>query len=409
MTFLRDLVSLRSSIENPATPITAASAAELFGASPTAAGVAVTEKSALSIIAFFRGVQIIAQAVAGAPLHAYMRADNSRTDLPTCLRFEEPSPYTSFEFWETFAAHQVTWGKGLAFKHRNRAGEVVAFTGIHPSRVKIDVVKGERARLLGVPHFLTFTIDGTDVFTSHDILHIPGLSLDGVTGVSPIQAVRESLGTTLSAERAAASFLGKGLMLSGALETDAALEQEQADALKRRWNALYGGASRAGDVAILDRGAKFRSLTMPLADAQFLETRKHQTTEVARLLGLPGWMLNDQEKSTSWGTGMEQQFTAWVILGLRPYLQRFEQRLTRELMPKGQKAEFSVEGLLRGDAKTRAAFYASGIVNGWLVPNEARVKENLPPVEWGDVPYRPHTTSGTDPLADPTPDTGAPA
>ena len=162
-----------------------------------------------------------------------MRSDNSRTDLPTSLRFEDPNPYTSFEFWETFTAHQVTWGKGLAYKHRNRAGEVVAFTGIHPSRVKIDVVKGERARSLGVPHFLTFTVDGTDVFTARDILHIPGLSLDGVTGVSPIQAVRESLGTTLSAERAAASFLGKGLMLSGALETDAALEQEQADALKR--------------------------------------------------------------------------------------------------------------------------------------------------------------------------------
>ncbi|HMT88185.1 MAG TPA: hypothetical protein PKC73_00995, partial [Dermatophilaceae bacterium] len=102
MTFLRDLVSLRSSLENPATPITSAAIGDLFDAGPTAAGVSVTEKSALSIIAFFRGVQIIAQAVAGAPLHAYMRSDNSRTDLPTSLRFEDPNPYTSFEFWETF-------------------------------------------------------------------------------------------------------------------------------------------------------------------------------------------------------------------------------------------------------------------------------------------------------------------
>ena len=156
------------------------------------------------------------------------------------------------------------------------------------------------------------------------------------------------------------------------------------------------GAANAYEIAILDQGTEFHQLSMNPADAQFLETRKFQTTEVARFFGLPGWIVNDQEKSTSWGSGMEQQFVALVVITLKPYFQRIEQRVVREICdPVVEKAEFKVEGLLRGDSKARAAFYASGIQHGWMVPNEPRALEDMKPVAWGDEPYRPYNASAS--------------
>jgi HK97 family phage portal protein len=185
-----------------------------------------------------------------------------------------------------------------------------------------------------------------------------------------------------------------GLLTAGVLQSKEELTDEQAAILKARWRAKTGGMDNAHDVTVLDNSTEFKPLTLSPADAQFLETRKFSTTEIARIFGLPGWIINDQEKSTSWGSGMEQQFIAFVVLSLKPYFHRIEQRVTREVCdPTTEKAEFKVEGLLRGDSKARAAFYASGIQHGWMVPNEPRELEDLPPVPWGDEPYRPYNES----------------
>lgn len=401
MTFLRGL-AVRSDVENPLRPLTDSTLLSALGGRPTYSGVSVTPESALRVGAAMRGTQIIAGAIAGLPLKARRVSDDSPVAGYHALRpRREDQVITSFELLETAVAHMVLWGNAYLFKVRNSFGSVTSLLPIHPARVTV-AKDDEAAREVGLPFVKRFTVDGKHHFSNYEVLHIPCLSLDGIKGLGPIGYVRETFGIAMAAEQAAARLYGNGLMLQGFLTTELSIDQAKASELHDRWMAKYGGTGNAGDVAFLGHGLKWQSLGMNPDDAQFLETRKFQVTEIARLLGLPGWMVNDQEKSTSWGTGMEQQFTTFVILTLKPYMQRIEQRITFELYPESQYAEFVVEGLLRGDSRARAAFYASGIQHGWMVPNEPRALENLPPVPWGDVPYRPFNKSAgdTDPGAD---------
>jgi HK97 family phage portal protein len=380
MTALR---SVFRSVENPSRPLTDTTLLELFGGWKSHTGRQVSVEGSMRVGAAFRGAQIIAMTGGGLPFKAYRHSDRSPVTTSVLTRDRSMTP---LERWSTVIAHMVLWGNGYIFKRRDAAGNVRALLPIHPSRVFTEIVETDIAE---IGYTKKFTVDGALELTNYEITHVMGLSLDGITGLGPISYVREAFGIALTAEEAAARLYGQGMMLSGILTTDQPLAQEQANALKDRWKAKLLGIQGAHDVAILDRGAKFQSLSMPPADAQFLDSRKFQITEIARLLGLPGWMLNDQEKSTSWGTGMEQQFTTWVQLTLQMYLSAIGQRVTMDVLPDSQYAEFTVEGLLRGDAAARAAFYGSGIQHGWLVPNDVRPRENLPPVPWGNEPYLP--------------------
>lgn len=376
----------RRSIENM--PLTNSSLLSLFGGWQSATGRQVSQESALRVGAAFRGTQIIANAIGGMPLKVFAVRD--RSEVTTSFLAARQFPLTPLTFGTMVVAHQVLWGNAYVWKQRNAAGVITGLIPVHPSRVSVDVVD-ERA--IGVPWVKRFTVDGIP-YTPYEIMHVMGpLTLDGIEGIGPIGYVREAFGIALTAEEAAAKLYANGMMLGGVLETDRDLTQEMAEALKKRWRAKLSGVNAAHDVAILDRGAKFHSLTMPPADAQFLESRKFQVTEIARLLGLPGWILNDQEKSTSWGSGMEQQSAAMVMFTLKPYAQAIEQQINAEILPRTQYAEFVVDGLLRGDSATRATYYNAGITGGWLVPNDVRSRENLPPVPWGNEPYLPNNTS----------------
>lgn len=387
MRFLRELAQLRSNpFEREGAQVTGGDLLTMgWGAPNSSTGLSVTPEGALRIGAAFRGVQIIAGAVAGLPFKAYRSSDKSEFRASV---LDKDEPYTRYELLEMTVAHMVLWGNAYWFKRRDARGNIVALIPLHPSRVSVDVVDD-----LAIGFDFVYQVDGKGPFTRYEITHIPAMSLDGIVGLGPISYARETFAIAVAGERAAARLYGGGMMASGIVTTDQPLTGDQADTLKARWRAKMGGVDNAHDVAIMDRGAKFQQLTMPPADAQFLDSRKFQVTEIARLLGLPGWTLNDQEKSTSWGTGMEQQFSAMVVLTFRTYLSRIEQRATRDLLPRSAYAEFTVEGLLRGDSTARGAFYASGIVNGWLTPNEIRARENLPPVPWGDEPYLPHNQS----------------
>lgn len=398
MSFLRELVSLRASsgLENPARPLTDSALLETLGGLPSDTGVSASPDSAMRIGAALRGVSIIAGAVAGLPFKAYRRSDHAEFYGSTLS--SDKGPYTNFELWETAVAHMVSRGCAALFKIRDGRGTITGLFPIHPGRVGVQV---EPNPVGGAAFDLVFTIDGKGPFTRYEILYIPALSLDGITGLGPIGYARETFNLAIANERSAAKLFGQGMLQRGFLTTDQQIDEEDAERLKSRWRAKMGGIDNAHDVAIMDNGAKFNALTLDPADAQFLESRKFQVTEIARVLGIPGWMLNDQEKSTSWGTGMEQQFSTFVKLTLKPYLQRIEQRVTRELLPRTAYAEFNVEGLLRGDSKARAAFYNAGITGGWLVPNEVRERENLQPVAWGDEPYRPFNESADSQDSDP--------
>lgn len=385
------LASLRAaSLESPSTRLDGqrllseiVSPSELWG--PGADG------DPMRIGTAFRCVQIIASSIAGCPIKVTDVVTHEEEKVPA-LAAERPG-MTPFERVETVMSHIALWGNAYERKHRTRDRRIVDLVPIHPSRVTVDVVDGSE---VGVPFVKKFTVDGKVHLTEWDLLHTPGLSLDGVKGLSVVGAMRRTFQLTSNAERAAERMYEQGLMVAGFLTTENDLTQEKADILKARWRAKTAGVDAAGDVAVMDKGLKFEKLTMSPADAQFLESRKFQTTEIARMFGIPSWMVNDQEKSTSWGTGMEQMFTSFVTITLKPYMQRYEQRLTREVVGIGSKAEFKVEGLLRGDSKARAAFYGSAIQHGWMVPNEPRELEDLPPVPWGDEPYRPFNKSASD-------------
>lgn len=380
-------------VEDPSQPLTSGlllsqldDAGQLW--SPGASGA-----DPLRIGTALRCVQILASTVAGAPLKVFKRDGLAEVRLPALTA--ERVGTTPFELWSTVVSHMALRGNAYVRKVRTRDGRLVELVPIHPSRVKVELADEQDAAAAGMPYVKMFVIDGGRArLTEFDIMHIPALSDDGLVGISVIGNLRRMFETAHNIETLASRTFDRGLLLSGFLSTTDELTAEQAAILQARWRAKYSGIDNAFDVGVLDKGATFQQISMSPADAQFLETRKFQKSDITGIFGLPGWMLNDQEKSTSWGTGMEQQFIAFVTITLSSYFHGIEQRVEREICdPRTEKAQFKIEGLLRGDSKARAAFYASGIQHGWMVPNEPRDLEDMPRVAWGDVPYRPFNES----------------
>lgn len=388
---MRAAFSPRNSLEDPTMPLSSSGILDFIGggANKTHAGVSVTEKKALGLPAVWQAVNLIAGTAASLPLHAY-REDAAGT--PERLRsgraadlLENPHPdLTDYELWEMVYAHIALWGNAYLRKLTKPSfGTFPAeLWPIHPSRVMVGRESETGSKIYAVD-------GGKEIHTDETLLHIPGFGYDGICGVSPIRAARQGLGVALAAEEFGGKFFGNGTLATGILQTEQRLSSEQADALHARWKAKRAGLQGAHETIILDSGAQFHQLTIPPDDAQFLETRQFQVTEIARLFGIPPHMLMDTQKSTSWGTGIEQQTIGFVVYTLRRWLTRVERRLTREMRPQGAYAKYALEGLLRGDSAQRAAFYKALWDIGALSSNEIRALEERGPVEGGDTYYRP--------------------
>jgi HK97 family phage portal protein len=404
MTFLRSLAFGPSALENPLKPLTDDTLLESMGASwGSETGISVSPEQAMRLGAVLRGVMVTSGTVGALPFLGYRHSDRSRFEHPSLSH--DAGAFTPFEANEMRVAHMMLRGNSYSWKTRDNRGNILFTTPMDPRRCDVRAVKDNSV----IGWHKEFSVDGKWGFTDYSIMHIPMLTLDGIKGLGPIGYARETAALGIANERAAAKLFSQGMLQRGFLTTDAKIGDEQATNLKKRWREKLGGLDNAHDIVVLDSGAKFSPLTLSPVDAQFLESRKFSVTDIARLIGMPGWMLNDQEKSTSWGTGMEQQFNSWVKVTLQAsYLTRIEQRYSREILPSSAYVEFLIEGLLRGDSAARAAFYNAGTVGGWLVPNDIRPKENLPPVAWGDEPYRPYNESaaaqaaGTSATSDPT-------
>lgn len=387
MTLLGNVLGARNSLENPAVPLTDASVLQMLGAETTASGKSVNEITALGLPAVWRAMQVTCNVPAALPLHAYRHTGSARV-LATGQQenlIGDPHPdMTPFEFWQTVYFHRKAWGNAYVRKLRNQLGQIVELWPIHPRRVKVGR-ESENGRKV-------YVIDGdTDnPLSDNEILHLPGLGYDGICGVSPIRAARESIGMGLAAQEYGAKFFGSGMLATGVLQTEQRLTQTQADQISARWKAKRSGLKSAHETIVLDKGAKFTQLSLAPEDAQFLETRRFQVVEICRWFGIPPFLMFDTEKSTSWGTGLEQQALGWVKIDLLPDLTAIEQRLTKHVLkPTPVYAHYSVEGLLRGDSAARAAFYKSLWDIGALSTNEVRELEERAPVEGGDVRYRP--------------------
>lgn len=385
MTLLSSLRSARMSVENPAVPLTSTSLLDWIGGAKTSAGVAVSESSSLGLPAVFRAVNVIAGTSASLPLHPYRTVGNAKIRVTSgrpAQLLDSPHPdMTPFELWEVAYTHLALWGNAYLRIVGSVDMPVKHLWPIHPGRVRVGR-ESETGRKI-------YAVDGgKEVHSDDTILHIPGFGYDGICGVSPIRAARQGLGLALAAEEYGAKLFGSGSLASGILQTEQRLTQPQADALATRWRAKRTGLGSAHDTIILDRGAKFQQLTIPPEDAQFLQTRRFQVSEVARMFGVPPHMLMDTEKSTSWGTGIEQQAIGFVVYTLRPWLTRVEQRMTQLLRPQAVYARYSVEGLLRGDSKARAEFYDVMTRIGAFSINEVRELEERAPIDGGDAHYR---------------------
>lgn len=374
---------LRGSLESTTTPLTGSALLDWMGGPKSDAGVSVTEKRVYGLPAYYRAISIKAGTLAGLPLKVFEKGTRKPVRTKTVLNHPNPRQ-TPFEFWFTTYANAVSWGNAYAFKISDRGGVVRQVWPIHPSRVAAVEVDPTASNPAGKAFDVTFP-DGTSArFTPDDVFHLPYLSLDGVVGIRPLELFRTSLGIAIAADQSAAGLYANGSMLSGVLSTEQTLTQDQATALKSRWKAKVSGPQKAGDVAVLDRATKFTPISLPPGDAQLLESRKFSLGEIARMVGVQPHMIGDVERTTSWGTGIENQALGWVKFDLQGWVNLVEQRATRELLPGGWDAgnwyaEVSVQGLLRGDSKARAEFYRTMVQMGAMTPARVQELENEEP------------------------------
>lgn len=410
------VVSERRNLNDPQVPITDVALVEWMNSGSgfsVDSGITVTPKGSLAMSPVWRAVTVVSGVAAALPLKTYVtNRDGSRSIAPTQvgLPISDPHPeLTPFEWRRLTYAHRYLWGNFYGFKERNGAGQVRYVYPLNPAGMRVGCFKWARSEANPTGKVFQYTDDDGNVqtLTPVDVLHLPGFGYDGVTGVSPIRMARQAIGLGMAAERAGARLFGSGAMLSGILQTEQRLTKEQSDVIKAGWRTKVGGNANPGDVAVIDSGAKFQSLTMPYKDAQFLESRSFQVSEMERFLGLPPFMMMDTEKSTSWGTGLEQQATGWVMFDLAPnWLSPTEARLTKELLgPDNAYAEHTVEGLLRGDSVARGQFYRIMREVGAYSANDIRRLENRDPIEGGDMYLQPLNLAplGSDPTRGATP------
>ncbi|MDH6226216.1 phage portal protein [Streptomyces sp. MJP52] len=396
------LFERRASVESPSVPLTSTNLLEVLGGAPGDAGIAVTETGALGVPGVWRAVSVTANVSAALPLHAYRAGTRDRA---TSALLADPHPeLTPVELWRLTYVHRLLWGNAYVQKVRNGAGQIVQLWVVRPDRVKVERDTPSQENPSGKWFWIRDDKGTMRRLTSREIMHIPGLGYDGVTGCSPIRAAAQGIGLALAAEKSAARLFGSGNMISGVLQTEQRLNAEQAAQLKAQWKAKMSGVHNSHDVAVLDSGASFSPVTMPYKDAQFLESRQWQVTELARLFGVPPFLLMSTEKSTSWGTGLEQQAQGWVTFDLGPaWLVPTEQRITKELLPADEYAKYQLGGLLRGDSSARATFYRAMRDTGAFSADDIRELEDLKPIGGteGNMRLQPTYMAplGSDPLA----------
>lgn len=360
----------------------------------TASGVTITPDTAMQATTVYACVRILSETVASLPLPLYRRTgDRGReraVDHPLyTLLHDAPNPeMTSFELRETLMGHVLLWGNAYCDIQTDGAGRVTALWPLRPDRM---AVRRDKATGLIV---YDYTLPGTVTkvpLAADRILHIKGLSVNGLVGLPPIAMARQSIGLALATEEFGARFFSNNAQPGVVLEHPGKLGEEAYNRLRESWSETHSGLSNAHRVAILEEGMKLDKIGIPPNDAQFLETRKFQAVEIARIFRVPPHLIGDLDRATFSNT--EQQSLEFVIHTIRPWLVRIEQAITRSLLMPAERrtyfAEFLVDGLLRGDTTSRYAAYATGRQWGWLSINDVRTLENLNPVDGGDAYLEP--------------------
>lgn len=358
----------------------------LFGRSTS--GKPVDERTAMQTTAVYSCVRILAEAIASLPLHIYKYSDTGKEmvydhPLYPILHNEPNNEMTSFVFRETLMSHLLIWGNAYAQIIRDGAGRVLGLYPLLPNKMQVD--RTDNGEIIYIysrdseenPNFSTY---GQIYLRRQEVLHIPGLGFDGLVGYSPIAMAKNAVGMTQACEEYGASFFANGANPGGVLEHPGVLKDP--GKVRESWNAVYRGTNNAHKIAVLEEGMKYQQIGIPPEEAQFLETRKFQINEIARLYRIPPHMVGDLEKSSF--SNIEQQSLEFVKYTLNPWVIRWEQSLQKALLLPEEKKEYfiklNVDGLLRGDYQSRMTGYATARQNGWVSANDIRELEDLNPI-----------------------------
>lgn len=356
----------------------------MFGRS--AAGQAVNERSAMQMSVVYACVRILAESIASLPLHFYQYNDAGGKEKAVnhplyWLLHDEPNPeMSSFSFRETLMTHLLLWGNAYAQIIRNGRGEVIALYPLMPDRMTVD--RDARGRIYyeyarSDSDANTLGKKSTVILSPEDVFHIPGLGFDGLVGYSPIAMAKQAIGMGLACDEYGAAFYQNGAQPGGVLEHPNVLKDPKR--VRESWNAIYQGSRNAHRIAVLEEGMTYKPITISPEQAQFLETRKFQIDEIARIFRVPPHMIGDLEKSSF--SNIEQQSLEFVKYTLAPWISRWEQAIQRSLLLMSERtryfARFNVEGLLRGDYQSRMNGYAVARQNGWMSANDIRELESL--------------------------------
>ena len=344
--------------------------------------------------AVYACVRVLSESIASLPLHVYKRGEDGNQekaeDHPLFfLLHDEPNPeMSSYTLRETLMVHLLLYGNAFAQILRNGRGEVVALYPLMPNRMSVE--RDEKTGRL----FYRYTRydaepptmeQNTVILDAADVLHVPGLSFDGLVGMSPIAACRNAVGAGLAADEYSSKYYANGAAPMGILETPTLIKNPEL--LRQSWNDAFGGTRNAGKVAVLEQGTTFKPISLSPQDSQLLETRKFSVEEICRIFRVPPHLVQDLERATF--NNIEQMSLDFVMYSLTPWIIRWEQSLSRSLLSREEKKQYSirfnVDGLLRGDYKSRMEGYAVGINNGFMCPNDVRRLEgfDLIPAEKG--------------------------
>jgi len=354
-------------------------------------GMRVSSDAALRLAAVYACVRILSETMASLPVVVYrMRPDGGKDRIKDHWLYHRlartPNRYQNpFEWREMLQGHLTLRGNAYCQILANRDGEITELLPIHPDRVKLEMLSN------GDYRYRISQISGTDIVLPRgEVWHLRGLSSDGLMGMSPIELARESLGMALATQDYGARFFANDAKPTGGwIEFPGSFKDPEAKKVFREsYQAAQPGANR-GKVLVLENGMKFHEVGVTNKDAQFLELRKFQITDIARIFRVPPHMIADLDRATF--SNIEQQSLEFVMHTMTPWAERWEASIGSELLLDGDdlEVEFDFSNLMRGDAASRSAYYQSGIQNGWLTRNEARIAENLNPLEGLDEPLRP--------------------
>ena len=362
-------------------PQNAVSAAPTFYFGTSNAGKSVNPKNAVQVSAVYACVRVIAETIASLPFGVYESTDsgsNKATEHPLYrLLHDEPNPeMTSFVWRETMLTHLLLYGNAFCQIIRSGRTNIVGLYPLLPDRMEVD--RDSKGNLT----YTYTTTDGKPVaLKPEDVLHIPGLGFDGIVGYSPIALEKNAIGLGIAAEEYGSRFFQNGARPSGILTHPNTVKDPKR--LRESWNAAYGGSGNSGKVAILEESMTFTPISIPNNEAQFLETRKFQVEEICRIYRVPAHLIGNLDHATF--SHIEHMSIDFAVHTIRPWLVRIEQAMNRALFLDTEKGrfyvQFNLDGLMRGDYKSRMEGYAIARQNGWMSANDIRELENLNPLQ----------------------------